>query len=162
MHLSSKVKACVFILLLSNVDVCVCGYLSLHGWRKRWSNMSCPQALQLNSVFSLSLGRMFCHIDFTCIKNSSLEMKGLDLSHYFRFELATELIVKWHTHTNHISYVTNNWSKANIPTLIIYLMSLAHFSFSFSGTSTNRLQFLPTYSLFKFSQQFKRKCLPTR
>lgn len=45
-------------------------------------------------VFSSSLGRMFYHIDFICIKNASLEMKDLHLSHYFRSELATELILK--------------------------------------------------------------------
>lgn len=111
-------------------------------------------------VFSSSLGRMFYHIDFICIKNASLEMKDLHLSHYFRSELATELILKWHIHTNPISYVTNSRSKANISTLIIHLLSLA--LLYFSETSTSRLLFPPIYSLFKFSQQFKRTCLPNR
>lgn len=112
------------------------------------------------SACSSSLGRMFDHIDSICIKNASLEMKDLHLSHYFRSELATELILKRHMHTNHISYVINNRNKANIPTLIIYLLSLA--LLYFSETSTSRLPFPPSYSLFKFSQQFKRTCLPNR
>lgn len=107
MHLNTKVKAHIFILLPTNFNVRV-GICHTTGEENGGSEAPRPQALQIHSVFSLSSGRIFCHIDFTCIKNSSLEMKDLDLSHYFRSELATELILKCHTHTNHISYVTNN------------------------------------------------------
>lgn len=93
MHLNSKVKAHIFILLLTNFDVCV-GICHTTGEENGGSKTSCPEALQLHLVFSLSLGRILCHIDFICIKNSSLEMKDLDLSHYFRSELATKLILK--------------------------------------------------------------------
>lgn len=143
-------------LVSSSSSMCACSHLTTGGENEEYKEYKIFQT----PAFNFSLVRTFYHIDFICIKNASLEMKDLHLSHYFRSKLATELILKWHIHTNHISYVTNNRSKMNIPTLIIYLLSLAFLCFS--ETCTSRLPFPPIYSSFKFSQQFKRTCLPNR